>query len=119
MITDTGKGGKYRYCKCSSRIINLAKGSSCQSKKIPMEKLDHPVPEAVANRVFTPGRVEAMMKKLQHNLKNSRSDHAAQLKKPTKNGFDKATNRSALRGSGKRALTSDSTLQERVHKHQT
>lgn len=34
-----------------------------------MEKLDGLILNAVANRVFTPQRVEAMMKELQKNLK--------------------------------------------------
>jgi site-specific DNA recombinase len=84
MTIVTGKGGRYRHYKCSSRINNLAAGSSCQSNNIPMERLDGLILEAAANRIFTPERAEVMMKELQHNLKNSRADHDEQLKKLTK-----------------------------------
>jgi DNA invertase Pin-like site-specific DNA recombinase len=84
MTIATGKGGRYRYYKCSNRINNLAKNNICQSNNIPMEKLDCLILEAVANRVFNPERVEVMIKELQHNLKNSRTDHDEQLKKLTK-----------------------------------
>lgn len=49
-----------------------------------MEKLDALVLQAVANRVFTPERVEVMIKELQKNLKQSSADHDEQLKKLTR-----------------------------------
>ena len=120
MTIATGKGGRYRYYKCSNRINNLATGSSCQSHNIPMEKLDGLILEAVANRVFTPERVEVMMKELQHNLKNSRTDHDDQLKKLMKELDAVKQQRERLYEAVEKGLFPlDSTLQERVHKLQT
>jgi hypothetical protein len=118
MTIATGKGGRYRYYKCSNRINNLATGSDCQSNNIPMEKLDGLILEAIANRVFTPDRVEIMMKELQHNLKHSRTDHNDQLKKLTKelDTVKEQTDR-LYEAVEKGLIPLDGTLQERVHKH--
>ena len=118
MTIATGKGGRYRYYKCSNRINNLARGNTCQNNNIPMAKLDGLILEAVANRVFTPERMEVMMKELQHNLKNSRSDHDEQLKKLTKEleAVKQQQNR-LYEAVEKGLLPMDGTLQERVHKH--
>lgn len=119
MTIATGKSGRYRYYKCSNRINNLAKGSNCQSNNIPMEKLDSLILEAVANRVFTPERVEVMMKELQHNLKNSRTDHDEQLKTLTKElDAVKQQQDRLYQAVEKGLLPLDGTLQERVQKHQ-
>ncbi len=119
MTIATGKGGRYRYYKCSNRINNLASGSSCQSNNIPMERLDGLILEAVANRVFVPERVAVMMKELQHNLKHSRTDHDDQLKKLTRElaTVKEQTDR-LYEAVEKGLLPLDGTLQERVHKHQ-
>jgi site-specific DNA recombinase len=72
----------------------------------------------VANRVFTPERVEVMMKELQHNLKNSRAYHDEQLKKLTKElDTVKQQTERLYEAVGKGLLPLDGTLQERVHKH--
>ncbi len=119
MTIATGNSGRYRYYKCSNRINNLAKGSNCQSNNIPMEKLDGLILETVANRVFTPERVEIMMKELQQNLKNSRSDHDEQLKKLTKElDAIKLQQDRLYEAVEKGLLPLDVTLQERVQKHQ-
>ncbi|WP_374045161.1 recombinase family protein [Geobacter sp. AOG1] len=119
MTIATGKGGRYRYYKCSSRINDLATGSNCQSNNIPMDKLDGLILDAIANRVFTPERVEIMMKELQNNLKNSRTDHDEQLRKLTKelDAIKRQTER-LYEAVEKGLLPLDGTLQERVHKHQ-
>ncbi len=119
MTLATGKGGRYRYYKCSSRINNLATGSNCQSNNIPMYKLDGLVLEAIAERVFTPERVEIMMKELQSNLKNSRTENDEQLRNLSKemDAINKQTDR-LYEAVEKGLLPLDATLQERVHKHQ-
>jgi hypothetical protein len=119
MTIATGKSGRYRYYKCSNRINNLAKGNTCQNNNIPMEKLDGLILEAVANRVFTPERMEVMMKELQHNLKNSHADHDEQLKTLTKElDAVKQQQDRLYEAVEKGLLPLDGTLQERVHKHQ-
>ncbi|MGP1680081.1 MAG: recombinase family protein, partial [Burkholderiales bacterium] len=78
MTLATGKGGKYRYYKCQSRI---AQGNSqCASKNIPMEKLDALVLNAFAEKVTAPARMKAMVAEARRHLQNGRSDHDNQLK---------------------------------------
>lgn len=118
MTIATGKGGRYRYYKCSNRISQLAKGSTCTNGNIPMEKLDSLILDAVANRVFTPQRVESMLKELQKNLKNSRTDQDEQLKKLTKelDGIKGQTDR-LYEAVEKGLIPLDGILEERVQKH--
>ncbi|MBK7487497.1 MAG: recombinase family protein [Nitrospira sp.] len=59
MTLATGKGGKYRYYKCSSRIL---KGKdTCTSENLPTELVDRLVLSSLADRVFTPSRVQTML----------------------------------------------------------
>ena len=58
----TGKGGRYRYYKCNTRI---GKGIDyCKSDNLPMQKLDAMVLNSLADRVFTAGRVRLMLESL-------------------------------------------------------
>ena len=62
MAQASGKSGHYRYYKCTTR---LNKGiNRCDSRNLPREKADAVVLEALANRVFTPQRVELMVREL-------------------------------------------------------
>src|SRR5207249_7221036 len=62
----TGKGGRYRYYKCNTRI---GQGRTlCSARSIPMERLDATVLEALADRVFTPKRVRVMLAELRTKL---------------------------------------------------
>jgi site-specific DNA recombinase len=59
MIQNTGKGGRYRYYCCSSK---LKKGpSACGGLRTPMEKLDEIVVGEVARQVLDPGRLNVML----------------------------------------------------------
>jgi site-specific DNA recombinase len=59
MIQNTGKGGLYRYCCCSSK---LKKGpSACRGLRTPTEKLDEIVVGEVARQVLDPDRLAAML----------------------------------------------------------
>src|SRR5208283_223875 len=57
MTIATGKGGRYRYYKCSSKIRNIGQ-KSCTSGNVSMEKLDEIILRTVGERVFTPERVK-------------------------------------------------------------
>lgn len=118
MTIATGKSGQYRYYKCSSRINDLARGSNCKGNILPMQKLDALILQAVSDRVFTPERVEVMMKELQQNLKASNSDHDDQLKKLTKE-LDTLKEQSdrLYEAVEKGLLPLNASLHERVHKH--
>ncbi len=82
MTLATGKGGKYRYYKCSSRIL---KGKdTCASENLPTELVDRLVLTSLADKVFTPSRVQAMLEGLRKRLRRSQTDHEGKLKQLTK-----------------------------------
>ncbi len=118
MTIATGKSGRYRYYKCSSRIRDLGQ-KSCTNSNVSMEKLDEIILRTVAERVFTPERVEKMMKGLQGSLKAVKEDHHEDLKKLSreleeiKQGTDKL-----YEAVEKGVLPINESLNERVHKHQ-
>jgi DNA invertase Pin-like site-specific DNA recombinase len=118
MTLATGKGGKYHYYKCSTRINQIGR-KTCQSSNIPMEKLDGLVLQAVADRVFKPERVKTMLTELLRAQKKSGSTHKDQLKALTKE-LDNLKSQSdrLYEAVEKGLLPMDVTLQERVHKHQ-
>ena len=81
-----------------------------------MEKLDTLVLQVVVvSRVFTPGRVELMIKELRRNLKHFRSDHYETLKKldTLKDQTDRL-----YEAVEKGPLPLDGALQERLHRNQ-
>ena len=83
-----------------------------------MKKLDTLILQAVAEQIFTPERVEGMLKDLQRNLKQSRSEHDEQLKKLKKELDDiKVQTDRLYEAVEKGLLPLDGTLQERVNKH--
>jgi site-specific DNA recombinase len=66
----TGKSGRYKYYKCTSR---QNKGNhACTSANLPMEKLDDLVLNQLADKVFTPDRLQAMMEALRQRMKSSK-----------------------------------------------
>ncbi len=117
MTLATGKGGKYRYYKCQTRI---AKGNStCASQNIPMEKLDELVLHALADKVFTPVRLKAMLAEAKKQLSSSRSGHDEQLSKLTRELNDlKVRSERLFEAVESGHLPLDSALQERAHKLQ-
>ncbi len=118
MTIATGKSGRYRYYKCSNKINNLVKGSCCSNNNIPMEKLDSLVLETISNKVFTPKRLEIMLKELRQNLNHSDTDYDEKLRKLNKelDAIKQQTDR-LYEAVEKEFLPLDATLQERVHKH--
>ena len=117
MTIATGKSGRYRYYKCTSRI-NRGK-DACQSKNIPMGKLDTLILEAAANKIFTPERVAVMLKEFQQRLKNSRSKHDDVLLKLKKelDAVEQASSR-LLEAVENGILPLDQPLKDRAHKNQ-
>ncbi len=73
----TGKGGRYRYYKCTSR---LNKGhSACTSTGLPMERTDQTVLSQLADKVFAPERLQAMMTELRKRLKTTSGSQQNQI----------------------------------------
>jgi DNA invertase Pin-like site-specific DNA recombinase len=117
MTLATGKGGKYRYYKCSSRII---KGKdTCTSDNLPTEQVDRLVLSSLADRVFTASRVRAMLDSLRTRLGASQATHDGKLKRLTKE-LDSLQHRSTqlYEAVEKGLLPMDSTLTERANKLQ-
>ncbi len=117
MTLATGKGGRYRYYKCQSRI---AKGNKvCDSQNIPMLKLDELVLNALGEKVFTAVRVKSMIAALQKQQIAGGSDHDEAEKRMTKelNELKRRSDRlfDAVESG---FLPSDSALQQRAHKIQ-
>ncbi len=65
MTLATGKGGRYRYYRCNTRIRT---GGGCQSENIPTGKLDAAVRQALCERVFSERRVRRMLQALGDRL---------------------------------------------------
>ncbi len=117
MTLATGKGGKYRYYKCQSRI---AQGNGqCDSGNVPMEKLDGLVLKALARKVFTPIRLKSMIAKAQQHLRDGRSEHDAQLKQLSQELNNlKSRSERLFEAVESGHLPLDTALQQRAHKLQ-
>ena len=74
MATGKGDGGTYYYYRCSTKTRKSAK--LCSSRPVRMDEFDKSILEALANVVFTPEKVEAMMLELRRML---RTDGGADL----------------------------------------
>ena len=70
MTLVTGKGGKYRYYKCTSR--HSQGNHACASGNLPMEKLDDLVLAQLAQKVFAKERLQELMAELRKRLKSSK-----------------------------------------------
>jgi len=73
MTLATGKGGRYRYYKCNTRIgqgIN-----ACTTPAVPVAKLDQAVLATLADKVFTPDRLKEMLGELRARLKKAQAGH--------------------------------------------
>jgi site-specific DNA recombinase len=113
----TGKGGKYRYYKCNTRI---GKGNHlCTMPAFPVQKLDDLVLTTLADKVFTTGRVQIMLEEMRSLYKNSHADQAAKLK-PLQKEMEtlKQSSERLFEAVEKGFLPMDETLQQRSHKLQ-
>ena len=114
MTLATGKGGQYRYYKCTTRI---KKGVGCDSENVPMEKLDNLVLKSLGDKVFTPRRVRNMLKALMQRMKRSQGGQAEKLRRlnreldEVQKGLDRL-----YEAVEKGLLPLDPTLTERAHK---
>lgn len=77
-----GEGGKYRYYKCSRRIL---KGKdTCTTENLPTDQVDRLVLSSLADRVFTASRVTSMLEGIRKRLSRSRDSHDGKVKQLTK-----------------------------------
>jgi len=75
MTLSTGKGGKYRYYTCNSRLNDGAE--KCKSRSIPMDKLDRAVLASLAEKAFAPNRVRTLLATLKTRFQSGHSREAA------------------------------------------
>jgi site-specific DNA recombinase len=117
MTLATGKGGRYRYYKCRTRITK-GKGL-CEGGNIAVGELDSLILDALTERIFTPARVSLMLKSLGSDLRKSKerqNDKIAELSRELddlKRGTDRL-----YEAVEKGLLPLDSCLHDRVHHHQ-
>lgn len=70
MTLATGKGGRYRYYKCGTRIRC---GAGCTARSLPADRLDGAIRRALCDRVCTEPRVTRMLEALRKRLERTRS----------------------------------------------
>lgn len=90
MTLVTGKSGKYKYYKCTSR--HGQGNHACSSGNLPMEKLDELVLAKLANQVFTPERLQVIMEELRMHVqssKNGQQEKVNELNRQLKNIEDR------------------------------
>lgn len=117
MTLATGKGGRYRYYKCNTRI---GKGLAyCAGGSVPMEKLDQLVLTSLADKVFTSARVQTMLRELQQDIKASRTGQDEKLRELQRelDQTTKATER-LYEAVEQGVLALDDSLKDRSHKLQ-
>ncbi|HSA77267.1 MAG TPA: recombinase family protein, partial [Nitrospirota bacterium] len=114
MTIATGKGGRYRYYKCSARI---RRGGACHNINAPMPTVDRMVLSSLCDRVFTEERVLTMLRELKDGRIHSRQDQRIFLKQL---GDELEKNRQAMERLYEAVeaglLPEDETLTERAHK---
>ncbi len=85
MTITTGKGGRYRYYKCTSRCN---KGNTaCTSANLPMEKTDDQVLQQLADKVFAPERLQMLMSEFRkriNNTQDTQQENISQLNRQLK-----------------------------------
>ena len=93
MTTATGKGGRYRYYKCNTRIGQHS--GACCTPAVSMPKMDGLVLSAFADKVLTPDRLREMLREMKGHLKNAhtRQDDTVRLLQKELSELELATNR--------------------------
>ena len=116
MTLSTGKGGRYRYYTCNSRLNGGAK--TCSSKSIPMDKLDQAVLASLVEKAFTPNRVRTILAGLKTRFQSGQSKEQQELAslKRELDAADQALSK-LYEGVEKGILELDSTLQARAQGH--
>ena len=77
MTQATGKSGRYRYYKCTTRLAKNV--DACTAKNLPREQTDAMVLAALSERVFTPPRVALMLNALLRHQQQAKTAEDARL----------------------------------------
>ena len=115
MTQATGKSGRYRYYKCTTRMARDV--DACTAKNLPREQTDALVLGALSERVFTPKRVSLMLNELLHRQQQAQTAEDARLITLRKE-LDRATTGldRLYQAVEDGALSIDETLQTRAQK---
>ena len=114
MTQATGKGGRYRYYKCSHKIAISAK--ACNTPNLPLERMDRLILERLVDRILTPERVTQILKTwLSHQAKaKGKTDEEIKALERAMHRVEEGLNN--LYGAiEKGVIALDSTLQSRVN----
>jgi site-specific DNA recombinase len=77
MAQASGKSGRYRYYKCTTRLAKSV--DACTAKNLPREQTDAMVLDALSERVFTPKRVSLMLTELLRHQQQAKTAEDARL----------------------------------------
>ena len=73
----TGKGGRYRYYKCSSRF--KSEGKVCTGCSVPMHKLNDLVIDLICNAVLSPEHIQAIFPRLIENTRRRTQSYGERI----------------------------------------
>ena len=115
MTQATGKSGRYRYYKCTTRMARDVR--ACTTKNLPREQTDGLVLHALSERVFTPKRVSLMLNELLRRQRQAKTAEDARLI-TMKTELDRATTGldRLYKAVEEGALSIDETLRTRTQK---
>lgn len=114
MTTATGKGGRYRYYKCSHKISTSP--SVCATPNLPMERIDQLVLQQMVERVLTPERVTQMLREHMKHRQSTETEDQERLKQLSRALATKDDGLNNLYRAIEQGIVSlDSTLQVRVN----
>jgi site-specific DNA recombinase len=115
MTLATGKGGRYRYYKCTNKI---SKGPNvCENASHAVDRMDQAVSQALAIQVLEPGHIQGLLQKLQQRTQHSRGNDGVRLD-ALKNELaeNKAGTQRLLEAIERGIVIDDELLRERAHK---
>ena len=117
MTQATGKSGRYRYYKCTTRMsIGVRR---CTARNLSRESTEQIVLTTLADKVFTPSRVEIMLRELRKRQRAARSAEDARFQHLTRELKEIDTGITRLYEAVEKGLLPlDTTLQERSQKLQ-
>lgn len=118
MTLVTGKSGRYKYYKCTTR---QNKGNhACDSSNHPMETTDQQVLYRLADKVFTIERVHSMMVELRKRMKTSKDAQQDRINQLNRQLKQTEENQQRLFEAIERGVIElDETLQRRAQQHKS
>ena len=116
MTLVTGKGGRYKYYKCTNR--QNKHNDHCDSRNLPMDRMDELVLRQFAETILQPARLAGMFAEWGKQLKQQKSrqqDKAEQTQRAL-NDLEKRQNNLLTAIENGMIAPSDTTIIDRMHK---